>query len=170
MMLVADRVQKTRELSEELQQRPVQKSDLKTVRELIEEERESHSRSDTIANKPRLNENYRRGQASAAQNSLAVIDLLNQALRAMKQRDATSSARLLLDVAEYRSKKKSSGSGGANRVLELYQQYLAESDERFHAWLTKKGHLEALLTLGVAMNRVKRPVAVDAKSNRPEDY
>lgn len=179
-MLVAERMDTAYQLSLVMAARQkVIRSDIDTIRELIEAEETSRARSETIASTETYQSAYRAGQRSAADNSSAVIELLDKALSSARARDAVGAADFLNQAAVFRSKKKEGKSGPSKSITALYNQYRAETDTGFHAWLKTNKHTEALVALGVASPKATRKHFPDKKrsvrftdgtSNRPEDY
>lgn len=171
MRLVHDRTAAAADLSFAIKQRGrVQKSDLATVKNLIEEEQESLERSLNTVNNKSYKESYRKGQQVAVDNSRAIIEILKSAVDAIKtSRDAELAAKLLAEAATYRDSRKQRPRGRPTEinVLRLYQEYQARHDKGFHKWLKDTGQHEALISLDVA--RADAPVSTGF-SNRPEDY
>jgi len=193
MMLAPERMDAAYQLSLELDKRDVRKSDLTEIRVLIDAEEEGRTRSLEVANRTTGQESYKKGQAKAADNSGAILDLLMEALAAVKNRNAVRAAGFLKQASTFRSQAKSSGEQRGKSISALYQQYLTETDTVFHSWLAANGYDSELVSLGLADRKpvtkgkkAKRiPKFVDegttntrgrvkdsdeGSSNRPEDY
>ncbi|AXH70614.1 hypothetical protein SEA_ANDROMEDAS_61 [Microbacterium phage Andromedas] len=180
MRLVAERIEATRALYDDLEGRErVKRSDLEAVELLLEEEHESKDKSERVSQSTN-NPVYRKSMQTAAANSRIVINLLGEALDYLHDRNTAEAAKKLLEVAELRAGRKAVRK--STSLQNLYVQYQMETDSGFHKWLRDNGHdaahLEATKSVAKTPQRRtqpqkpvrRKPKFSDGKSNRPEDY
>lgn len=172
MKLLADRINETRELAQDLASgRKVVRADVDAVKSLIADETESRDKSARVANNTVFQEAYRRNMRVAVTNSESVIEFLEAALRHLRAHDATSASTSLSAAVEFRGKKAAQPRD--TTAVKLYQEYQTKTDAAFHAWLVETGRQDVLSALHIPEAKSvpkTRKRTTDPRSNRPEDY
>lgn len=154
---VNERIEGASRLAGNLLKRAPRASDSDRIESLIEAEAESMGRSEGIAAQSSYAASYRAGQRVAAENSAAIITLLEEALESVVAGDNVRAAGLLQDAATYRlTKREQKRKTSPRTVSALYAEYQAQHDTGFHAWLKEQGHAEALASLNLPAPRKRR--------------
>lgn len=173
MRLVAERLALTQQVHDEIAvSSKITRAHLDIVKELLSDELESRDKSQRIAETDSYNDQYRKNMRVAVNNSEFVIQMLEEAISAIKRRDSETVTKRLRAVVEKRGKRAAQP---RTNLMSLYGQYLAETDPDFQAWLAKNGHSETTSVVATPKARrsgvtFKPARASDGRSNNPEDY
>ena len=120
------------------------RDDVDTLKMLLADETESMEKALARMGSQELSESSRRAHETGIENRKHAIDVLEKVFSLFRSKETRKAGALLKTLGAKPGRKTTRTSG----MWPYYQEYLMDSDTKFHAWLKKHGKTDVLQTLG----------------------